>query len=64
MDNLFSTHPSTENRIAALSQLAREMGPQRPCRFAAAARADGAVEPPPGQRAVGPPARVSRFRQR
>ena len=26
MDNLFSTHPSTENRIAALSQLAREMG--------------------------------------
>jgi heat shock protein HtpX len=27
MDNLFSTHPSTENRIAALQQLAREMGP-------------------------------------
>jgi heat shock protein HtpX len=26
MDNLFSTHPSTENRIAALSQLAHEMG--------------------------------------
>jgi heat shock protein HtpX len=26
MDNLFSTHPSTENRIAALQQLAREMG--------------------------------------
>jgi heat shock protein HtpX len=26
MDNLFSTHPSTENRIAALEQLAREMG--------------------------------------
>jgi heat shock protein HtpX len=26
MDNLFSTHPSTENRIAALAQLAREMG--------------------------------------
>jgi heat shock protein HtpX len=26
MDNLFSTHPSTENRIAALSQMAREMG--------------------------------------
>ena len=25
MDNLFSTHPSTENRIAALRQLAREM---------------------------------------
>jgi heat shock protein HtpX len=26
MDNLFSTHPSTENRIAALEQLAHEMG--------------------------------------
>lgn len=26
MDNLFSTHPATENRIAALEQLAREMG--------------------------------------
>jgi len=26
MDNLFSTHPSTENRIAALEKLAQEMG--------------------------------------
>jgi heat shock protein HtpX len=26
MDNLFSTHPSTENRIAALEQVARTMG--------------------------------------
>jgi heat shock protein HtpX len=26
MDNLFATHPSTENRIAALAELAREMG--------------------------------------
>jgi heat shock protein HtpX len=26
MDNLFSTHPSTVNRIAALQELAREMG--------------------------------------
>ena len=26
MDNLFSTHPATENRIAALEQLARQMG--------------------------------------
>ncbi len=26
MDSLFSTHPATENRIAALQQLAREMG--------------------------------------
>jgi heat shock protein HtpX len=26
MDNLFATHPSTENRIAALEEVAREMG--------------------------------------
>ena len=26
MDNLFSTHPATENRIAALEQIARDMG--------------------------------------
>jgi len=26
MDNLFSTHPDTRNRIAALRQMAREMG--------------------------------------
>ena len=26
MDNLFSTHPNTENRIAALEEIAREMG--------------------------------------
>lgn len=26
MDNLFSTHPNTQNRIAALQELAREMG--------------------------------------
>jgi heat shock protein HtpX len=26
MDNLFSTHPATENRLAALQQLAQEMG--------------------------------------
>jgi heat shock protein HtpX len=30
MDNLFSTHPATENRIAALEQLAAEMGHRRP----------------------------------
>jgi heat shock protein HtpX len=28
MDNLFATHPSTENRIAALQQLAAELGPR------------------------------------
>jgi heat shock protein HtpX len=29
LDNLFSTHPSTENRIAALERLAQEMGMAR-----------------------------------
>jgi heat shock protein HtpX len=29
MDNLFSTHPATENRIAALQQLAGQMSPSR-----------------------------------
>jgi heat shock protein HtpX len=26
MDNLFSTHPNVENRVAALQQLAQQMG--------------------------------------
>jgi heat shock protein HtpX len=26
MDNLFSTHPATENRVAALQEIARQMG--------------------------------------
>jgi len=30
MDSLFSTHPATENRIAALEQLAAQMGYRRP----------------------------------
>ena len=30
MDNLFSTHPSTENRVAALMEMAREMGGDGP----------------------------------
>ena len=29
MDNLFSTHPATENRIAALQELARSAGVRR-----------------------------------
>jgi heat shock protein HtpX len=37
MDNLFSTHPSMENRIAALEQLEREMGGGRGDAFAPAA---------------------------
>ena len=38
MDNLFSTHPTTENRIAALQRLAREHGGGRPAAPAAAPR--------------------------
>jgi heat shock protein HtpX len=37
MDNLFSTHPATENRIAALEQLASEMGVSRAGRWSQAA---------------------------
>jgi heat shock protein HtpX len=33
MDNLFSTHPATENRIAALRELAGEMGARAPHAF-------------------------------
>jgi heat shock protein HtpX len=32
MDNLFATHPATENRIAALQQIAAAMGAGRPAR--------------------------------
>jgi len=37
MDNLFATHPSTQNRIAALQQLAASLGIRAPQRAAAAA---------------------------
>jgi heat shock protein HtpX len=40
MDNLFATHPSTENRVAALQQLAAELGAQ-----GAAVRGSGAHYP-------------------
>jgi heat shock protein HtpX len=32
MDNLFSTHPATENRIAALLELEQEFGHAAPAR--------------------------------
>jgi heat shock protein HtpX len=35
MDNLFATHPSTQNRIAALQQLAATLAPRAPQRAAA-----------------------------
>lgn len=37
MDNLFATHPSTENRIAALTQLAATLSPRAPQRAPSAA---------------------------
>jgi heat shock protein HtpX len=54
MDNLFSTHPATENRIAALQAMAREMGGGReaapsqsgPWGAAAAPQARGEREAP------------------
>jgi heat shock protein HtpX len=44
MDNLFSTHPSTENRVAALEKLSREMG----------VGSFGAAAPPGGRNSHGP----------
>ena len=49
-DNLFSTHPATANRIAALDALAREMGPSgrsaRPAAPAQARTQDGSWSEP------------------
>ena len=44
MDNLFSTHPSTENRIAALQEMARAMGGASP-----AARREASPSPIPSE---------------
>jgi heat shock protein HtpX len=46
MDNLFSTHPNTENRIAELEKIAAEMG--------VSARAPAAAGPWGGGRPAGP----------
>jgi heat shock protein HtpX len=43
MDGLFSTHPATENRIAALQALAQEMGTARQSGFFP----QGPSNPPP-----------------
>ena len=67
MDNLFSTHPATENRIAALQELARRMGqgggfePERAARRRRPRRptARGAAAPAAAARGVSP----SLFRQ-
>jgi heat shock protein HtpX len=41
MDSLFSTHPNTENRIAALEEIAREMGAAGTATASGAAAASG-----------------------
>ena len=60
MDNLFSTHPAVENRIAALEQLARQMGPSGqigPDSFASRSHYAGGTPPdgPWGQGSSQPP---------
>jgi heat shock protein HtpX len=53
MDNLFATHPATENRIAALMELAREMGSGGPIQRRARTSQPAAPRGPWG----GPPRR-------
>ena len=50
MDNLFSTHPATENRIEALMTLAQQMGKTRPGRHGEGLSepAAGTSDAPPG----------------
>lgn len=49
MDNLFSTHPAAENRIAALQEIARQMGSGRgPGRSAGFGRPAPSQSPPQG----------------
>lgn len=48
MDNLFSTHPNVENRIAALEVLAREMGVTSASRGSSSGWGDGGVAGPAG----------------
>jgi len=54
MDNLFATHPATENRIAALMGLARTMGRTSYASGTAAARGAAPRGPWGGSRATGP----------
>jgi heat shock protein HtpX len=55
MDNLFSTHPNVENRIAQLDEIAREMGaPARSQDVAEAAPAAGPWSSPQAFRRRGP----------
>ena len=66
MDNLFSTHPATENRIAALRQLAREMGQNSQDGFGTGGFGTGGFDSIPGARsdaaASGPWSKAGRKR--
>ena len=60
MDNLFSTHPSTENRIAALEAMAGEFAtakphpPRRPARLSPVRDHGAAIRPGPSRSPTGP----------
>jgi heat shock protein HtpX len=66
MDNLFSTHPSTENRVAALMQLAASMrGSSRPApAYAAANMSTGPVASAGGAGSVPRSGRAANARRR
>ena len=48
MDNLFTTHPATENRINALREMAQEMGTAMPTSRAPVDKPTQPAEPQPG----------------
>ena len=63
MDNLFTTHPSTENRIAALQQMAAEMGASAPSRTPASID-PASIRREAGDARPGPWSTAGRQRQR
>jgi heat shock protein HtpX len=56
MDNLFSTHPDTDNRIAALQEIARTMPRPSAARsgFVEGVRLEDLGQAPAGRRPGGP----------
>ncbi len=64
MDNLFTTHPATENRIAALEQLAAEWGSSKTTDRAAPIPMRHEAPAPDGEARPGPWSMAGRRRQR
>ncbi len=64
MDNLFTTHPATENRIAALEQLAAEWGNETPAARAAPMPMRDEAPTPEDEARPGPWSMAGRQRQR